>query len=154
MAQIEETPETMEDLQAPEMDENLQSVLVAALNEARRVFLENGGMLAPFTALASDGMLEIAPHAVGEVENCFADAERCVAAAKGKEAYAFCYDGYVDTEEGECDILIAEGGLPGEEEGHAIGYIYRLPEQEGGLIDIDEEPVYVGPAPNFMYEAR
>ena len=34
MGQIEEAPENMEEPEAPEMDENLQTVLVTALNEA------------------------------------------------------------------------------------------------------------------------
>ena len=41
------------------------------------------------------------------------------------------------------DCIIAEGGLPGEEEGYAFGYLY---DEEG----IDREIVYIGPAPNFM----
>ena len=97
MGQIEEAPENMEEPEAPEMDENLQNVLVTALNEAKRVFLANGGALVPFTALASEGRLDFTSHAAGEVDNCFAEAERCVASSQGKEAYAFCYDGYVET---------------------------------------------------------
>ena len=154
MGQIEEAPENMEEPEAPEMDENLQTVLVTALNEAKRVFLANGGALVPFTALASEGRLDFTSHAAGEVDNCFAEAERCVASSQGKEAYAFCYDGYVETEEGERDILIAEGGIPGEEEGHAIGLFYEMPEGQDGPIEIEEEPVYVGFAPNFLHQAR
>lgn len=150
MAETTEDFEMTEDQQAPELDKTLEEVLIAALNEAKRVFLENNGELVPFTALASEGMLEIAPHGVGEVDDCFAAAERYVAASEGKDAYAFCYDGFVDTDDGQCDILIAEGGLPGEQEGHAIGLIYSLPEEEGGEIEIDDEAVYVGPAPNFL----
>ena len=141
--------EQNEATKAPEMDEKLERILVAALNEAKRAFLEEGALV-PFTALAEGDMLEINYHAVGDVQDCFADAERCVAAASGKEAYAFCYDGYVDTDEGERDILIAEGGMPGDEDGHAIGFIYFMPQEEGGEIEMEEEPVYVGFAPNFM----
>ena len=39
--------------------------------------------------------------------------------------------------------LIAEGGLPGEEQGYAFGYLY---DEDG----IEREVVYIGPAPNFM----
>lgn len=152
MTEFAENAGIAEDPDAPEIDEMLQQVLIAALNEAKRVFLGNGGMLVPFTALAKEGKMELAPHAVGEVDDCFDDAQRCVAASEGMEAYAFCYDGYVDTDEGQCDILIAEGGLPGDEEGCAIGYIYHLPENEGDPIEVEEEPVYVGPAPNFFNE--
>jgi hypothetical protein len=66
-----------------------------------------------------------------------------VEGARGATAYAFCYDGYLDTEEGMKDCIIAEGGLPGASEAYAFGYIY---DEDG----INKDIVYIGPAPNFM----
>ena len=152
MGQIEEAPENMEEPEAPEMDENLQTVLVTALNEAKRVFLANGGALVPFTALASEGRLDFTSHAAGEVDNCFAEAERCVASSQGKEAYAFCYDGYVETDDGTKDVIIAEGGVPGAEDGYAVGYLYTV-DDEGGYT-FEEEAAYIGEAPNFMAKLK
>lgn len=147
MAEIEE--EAYEPEEAPELNKTLETVLVAALTEAKRKLLEEGEVV-PFTALGMDDKLLIETHPCGDVEDCFEEAEKKIAESNGALAYAFCYDGYVETEEGQRDILIAEGGMPGEEDGHAIGFLYELPEEEGGEIIIDDEPVYVGPAPNFM----
>ena len=69
--------------------------------------------------------------------------------ARGAAAYAFCYEGFVDTDDGVLDVIIAEGGLPGSPDGFAIGMIYE--ETEEGF-SIDEEPVYIGEAPNFMMD--
>ena len=39
---------------------------------------------------------------------------------------AFCYDGYIETDDGVKDALIAEGGVPGADEGYAIAYLYEV----------------------------
>ena len=35
--------------------------------------------------------------------------------------YSFCYDGYVETDDGTHDALIAEGGVPSADKGFAVG---------------------------------
>lgn len=133
--------------QVPELDETLESVLLAALNDAKDK-LVSGGEVVPFTALAVGETLFIETHPGDDVDFCFREAERTVAHAAGASAYAFCYDGYVETDEGERDVLIAEGGVPGKPEGYAVGYLYTMPEEEE--IAVEDELVYIGPAPNFM----
>lgn len=137
------------DQQAPEIDEVLEAVIIAALNRAKDK-MEAGEEVVPFTALAVKENLFIETHPGDDVEACFKDAERTVAHAVGADAYAFCYDGYVDTDAGTRDVIIAEGGMPGEPDGYAVGYLYTMPDGEDGPVDIDDEPVYIGPAPNFM----
>ena len=44
--------------------------------------------------------------------------------------------------------LIAEGGVPGEDEGYAVGYLYSVNDE--GEATFEEEPAYIGEAPNFM----
>ena len=46
------------------------------------------------------------------------------------------------------DCIIAEGGTPGAEYGHAIGLPYRI-DKEGNL-KFHEEPIYVSRALNYM----
>ena len=46
------------------------------------------------------------------------------------------------------DALIAEGGVPGEDTGYAVSYLYEMDEE--GNVTFEEEPAYVGEAPNFM----
>ena len=68
--------------------------------------------------------------------------------ARGAEAYALCYDGYIETDDGTVDAVIAEGGIPGADTGYAICYIYEM--GDGDSVTFEEEPAYVGEAPNFM----
>lgn len=132
------------------LDDTLEAVLRAGLDEAKAK-MEAGEDVVPFTALAVGETLFIETHPGDDVEFCFSEAERTVSHATGAVAYAFCYDGYVETDDGTRDVLIAEGGLPGEPEGHAIGYLYDMPEEgEDGEVIIEDEPIYIGAAPNFM----
>ncbi len=131
-----------------DIDDALKAVITTVLNEAADK-LESENEVLPFTALAVKENLFLNQHAKYQsngdldVEASFLDARREVQGARGATAYAFCYDGYLDTDDGMRDALIAEAGLPGEEEGYAFGYLY---DDEG----IERTITYIGPAPNFM----
>ena len=129
---------------APEedIDDVLKTVIRAVLDEAAGR-MEAGEEVVPFTGLAVKENLCIETHPGDDVEECFLAARREVEGARGATAYAFCYDGYIETEDGMRDALIAEGGLPGEEQAYAFGYLY---DDKG----INREITYIGPAPNFM----
>ena len=134
----------------PAFEGILEAVLLQTL-EIGRESLESGEELVPFTALAVGDTLFTETHPADDSEACFAAAQHTVQNARGASAYAFCYDGYVDTDEGELDAIIAEGGVPGSSEGHAIGYLYTTEgEGEDFRVKIDGTPLYIGQAPNFM----
>lgn len=143
---VDETPE-----EVPELPEILEKVLLFSLEEAKEK-LSEAGEFAPFTALVvKDNLfIETAVKDEGETtsEESYAIARHTVEGARGASAYALCYDGYIDTDEGTKDILIAEGGIPGADEGHAVGYLYELG-AEGAYV-FEPEPAYIGAAPNFM----
>lgn len=130
------------DIPVEDVDDTLKTVIVAVLNEAADK-MEAGEEVVPFTGLAVKENLFIETHPGDDTEKIFLAARKEVQGARGATAYAFCYDGYLDTEDGAVDALIAEGGLPGEEQGFAFGYLY---DEDG----VDREVVYIGPAPNFM----
>ncbi len=130
------------DIPVEDVDDTLKTVIVAVLNEAADK-MEAGEEVVPFTGLAVKENLFIETHPGDDTEKIFLAARKEVQGARGATAYAFCYDGFLDTEDGAVDALIAEGGLPGEEQGFAFGYLY---DEDG----VDREVVYIGPAPNFM----
>ena len=139
---ITEVPE-----EVPEIPELVERVLLFALNEGKEK-MEGGEDVVPFSVLVVKENLFIETHPGDTADECFNAAKHTVEGARGAEAYAFCYDGYVETDEGDEDVLIAEGGLPGEEDGFAVGYLYHM--HEDGIVHFDSEPVYIGEAPNFM----
>lgn len=134
----------------PEIPEELERVLVFALDEGKEK-LQGGEDLVPFTALIVKDNLFLETHPGENAEECFTAAEANVRGARGAGGYAFCYDGYIETDDGVKDALIAEGGVPGADEGHAIGFLYV--EGDEGLA-FEQEAVYVGSAPNFMVALR
>ena len=153
--------------QAPEIPEVLESLLLFALNECKdhilndaaeqvtpvdaaedednREIILDGSV--PFTVLAVKENLFIETHPGDSPEACYASAEHAVSGARGATAYALCYDGYVETDDGTRDCIIAEGGLPGEDEGYAVGMLYRTISE---VKMFESEPIYIGAAPNFM----
>ncbi|NHM14600.1 hypothetical protein [Xiamenia xianingshaonis] len=135
------------DIQVPEIPETLEKVLLFTLEEAKEK-LNNGAEVVPFTALVVKENLFIESHPGDSAEECFKLARHTVEGARGADAYAFCYDGYIETDDGNRDALIAEGGIPGEEHGVAAGYLYTV--DDDGAYTFEEEPAYIGEAPNFM----
>ena len=97
-----------------------QNAPVALADEAKEK-IEQEGEVVPFSVLVIKDNIFIETHPGANPEMCFAQAQRTVAGARGADAYAFCYDGYADTDAGQKDMLIAEGGLPGEDVGYAVG---------------------------------
>ena len=133
------------------MPEILERVLLYAINEGKQRMLE-GEEVTPFTALVVHESVFIETHPGSEAQECFNLAQHTVQGARGASAYAFCYDGYVETSEGVKDALIAEGGVPGAADGYAIGLLYAL--DADGKPQFSESPSYIGMAPNFMESLR
>lgn len=135
------------DVEVPEIPETLEKVLLFSLDEAKEKMLQ-GAEVIPFTALAVKENLFIESHPGDTAEECFNFARHTVQNARGAEAYALCYDGYVEVDEGTKDALIAEGGIPGEDRGFAVGYLYEV--GDDGSVVFEAEPAFIGDAPNFM----
>ncbi|MBQ9042459.1 MAG: hypothetical protein IJ111_06550 [Eggerthellaceae bacterium] len=128
----------------------LESVLRYCLKDAQER-MEKGEQIVPFSALAVKETLFFEEHPGDDVAECFHSARKTVQDAKGADAYGFCYDGYIDTDQGKSDCLIAEGGVPGAEYGHAIGVPYTF-DGEGKPV-FQAEPIYVSKALNYMLHA-
>ena len=96
----------------PAIPEIPEKVLLFALDEAKQK-MKQGADVIPFTALVVKDNLFIESHPGDNPEECFNYAKHTVKGARGAEAYALCYDGFIDTDDGMMDALIAEGGGSG-----------------------------------------
>ena len=129
----------------------LESVLRYCLKDASER-MEKGEQVLPFSALAVKDNLFMEEHPGDTVADCFNSARKTVQNAKGADAYGFCYDGYIELEgDKKEDCLIAEGGVPGAEYGHAIGLPYHY--DSAGNPVFREEPIYVSKSLNYMLHA-
>ena len=137
--------------EVPDIPTIVENVTIFALDEAKEK-MEQGADVIPFSALVVKGNLFIETHPGDTPDECFADARRTVQGARGADAYAFCYDGYIETDDGMKDALIAEGGVPGGETAYAIGYLYDVNSE--GVPVFEPDPAYVGEAPNFMADLK
>ncbi len=135
--------------EVPEIPEILEKMLVYALDEGKKT-MSQGGEIVPFTMLAVKDNLFFESHEGDTPDECFLSAQHTVEGARGAQAYTFCYDGYVEMDSGVRDAIIAEGGIPGEEEGYAVCYLYQATEGDDLSFDFEAEPAYVGRSPNFM----
>lgn len=135
--------------EVPEIDETLETLLLQSIDEAQEM-MEKDGEFSPFTALLLGNDVFEETHN-GTTEQCFASAERTVSGARGADAYAFCYDGYLDTDDGMKDCIIAEGGLPGETQGIAVGLVYTT-DKDGDLV-FSDQVAYIAECPNYLEHA-
>ena len=107
--------------EVPEIPDELERVLVFALDEAKEK-IEGGEDVIPFTTLVVKDNLFIESHPGDSAEECFEAAEK--------------------------NVRIAEGGVPGADEGYAIAYLYEVDDE--GTYTFESEAAYIGEAPNFM----
>lgn len=99
--------------EVPEIPDELERVLVFALDEAKEK-IEGGEDVIPFTTLVVKDNLFIESHPGDSARGVLRGGpRRTCAAPRGADCYAFCYDGYIETDDGVKDALIAEGGVPG-----------------------------------------
>ncbi len=135
----------------PQMPEILERVLLYGLDEGKQKMMA-GEEIVPFTALVVRDSVFIEAHPGNSADECFKLAQHTVEGAAGAMAYALCYDGYVETNEGVKDAIIAEGGVPGAPNGFAIGILYS--NDPSGRPVFSENPSYIGEAPNYMDRLR
>ena len=88
-------------VEVPQLDETLEVLLLQTLEEAQQR-MEDGEDLPPFTATLIDESVFEESH-TGSTDECFESARETVEGAQGARAYAFCYDGFVETDDGNKD---------------------------------------------------
>ena len=135
------------DADVPDIPEILHQVLSWCLDDARQR-MDAGEEIAPFTALVAGDTLFTEETIADAPDECYELARQTVEHAQGAATYVFCYDGYINLETEMLDAIVAEGGMPGAENGYAIGLVYSV--GDDGTVEFAPDPVYLGEAPNFM----
>lgn len=134
--------------EVPAIDDLLQKLLTYLIREAKER-MEKGESFNPFVGVAVKESLILEDITGDTSDEVFRMAKHTVENTRGAQAYGFCYDGYLETEDGPKDAIMAEGGMAGQPEGYAICLMYEPGKADGTYTFIP--PIsYVGMAPNFM----
>lgn len=136
-----------EEMEVPEINDELESLLIQVIEEAQGK-MEQGEVFPPFTATVMGDKLFTETHG-GTIDECFESARDAVLNVAGARMYAFCYDGYIDTDEGDKDAIIAEGGMAGDEQAVVVGMMYDA-DENGAVAGFSDEIVYIAESENFL----
>ena len=145
----------IDDVEFSDVPEELLNNIVYALEEGKKILMSatHGQSFAPFTAIVDGKNVLLEAHTSEDADGSFKKASKKVRKTKEAKSYAFCYDGFVETEDGEQDAIISEGGLAGEEKGFAISvpYVKSGSDAEGTVeYNFEAGMVFLGEAPNFF----
>ena len=147
----------IDEVEFEDIPEELLNNIVYALEEGKKILesATHGQSFAPFTAIVDGKNVLLEAHTSEDADGSFKKAQKKVKKTKDAKSYAFCYDGFVETEDGEQDAIISEGGLAGETKGFAISMPYtKNGSDAGGTVkySFDAGMVFLGEAPNFFTE--
>lgn len=137
--------EVAEAADIPEIDENLEILMIQTIDQARQR-MEQGQPFIPFTAVLAEDTVYEDEHA-GDTDAIFESAKATVCGIENARCYAFCYDGFVETEDGSMDAIIAEGGVAGEAKGVTLGLLYEI---KGDKLSFDEGVCYIDETDNHL----
>lgn len=146
-ATMADTAAEYDETEVPPIDETLEVLLLQSIDEAQQR-MEQGQEIVPFTSILNGETVTEETH-TGETDECLASARATVRGFEGAIAYTLCYDGYIETDDGRKDAIIAEGAMAAGGEGVAVGLIY---EEGDDVLTFDEEVVYIDEAPNFFID--
>ncbi|MCL2529045.1 MAG: hypothetical protein FWE41_01740 [Coriobacteriia bacterium] len=128
----------------------LDKIVLFALDEAMEKF-EQSGELEPFTVVLHGDNLHIESHPGEDAAECFNAASQAVQnLAHVMQAYVFAYDGYITTDEGTRDALIAERGTPESDRAEAFAILYTLDEEGDGSLTFEDGIYDLGSATTLL----
>lgn len=131
-----------------EMDETLEKIVFYCLDEAKGK-LESDGECAPFTVVVSGDQMFVENYPDEGVEMCRANAEANVKTASTFAShYAFCYDGFLETNQGALDAVIVEAADCDMERAYVIGLLYT--QGDDGAHSFKEQPAFIDYTPTFF----
>lgn len=130
----------MSDQENLEMDDILERITFYCLDTAQAK-LEEGEELTPFTVIVDGDQMFEENFPGDDVTSCRDAAEANVKSSSAFSThYAFCYDGFLMTDDGQLDAIIVECATTEMEKAYVIARLYK---QEGDALVFEETPAYV-----------
>jgi hypothetical protein len=128
-------------------DAAADKMLLYAFDQAVEM-LEQGEGFDPFSILLKDDEFFFEDHPGDVIDECYASARRSIhQMALVASDYVFCYDGYVDLDEGETDAIIVERAHKDDAEAEVFAMLYETHDDH---FHFDETLYGIGEAPNYF----
>lgn len=129
-----------------EMDEILERITFYCLEQAQTK-LEAGDECTPFTVVVEGDQMFEENFPAEDVVTCRKNAESTVKSSSSFSThYAFCYDGFLMTDNGQVDAIIVECATRDMEQAYVIARLYH---EENGALVFEETPAYVDDVETF-----
>ncbi|MDR2108849.1 MAG: hypothetical protein LBP28_05265 [Coriobacteriales bacterium] len=115
-----------------EEENALDKIVFFAFDEAREK-LEQSGSFEPFTVLLAGEELYVETHGGEQPAESLESARRTISEMFNLvSAYAFCYDGYLNSDEERRDAIIVERASKGDATAEVFALLYDATEAAGG----------------------
>lgn len=129
-----------------EMDDILERITFYCLDQAQAK-LEAGEECTPFTVVVDGEQMFEETFPGDDVVTCRHAAEMSVRSSSAFSShYAFCYDGFLMTDQGEMDAIIVECASNDMEKAYVIARLYK---DENGTLVFEQTPAYVDDVDTF-----
>ena len=104
------------------LTDNQRRAIEHAFEEARESIQDEGGML-PFTIMCTADGFDVADHPGNSTQEIY-ESVKTLLAQEMPEAYAFAYDGFVETDAGRSDAILCEAARRGDMEAYLLAMPY------------------------------
>lgn len=129
-----------------EMDEVLERITFYCLDQAQEK-LEAGEECTPFTVVVDGDQMFEETFPGDDVVTCRQNAESSVVSSSAFSShYAFCYDGFLMTDQGQMDAIIVECATNEMPKAYVIARLYT---EEDGKLHFEQTPAFVDEADTF-----
>lgn len=129
-----------------EMDEILERITFYCLDQAQAK-LEAGEECTPFTVVVDGDQMFEETFPGDDVVSCRHNAQLNVESSSSFSShYAFCYDGFLMTDQGQIDAIIVECATNEMPKAYVIARLYR---EEDGALKFEKTPAFVDEADTF-----
>ena len=88
-------------------------------------YLTSGAGLAPFTVTLVDDGMEVADHSADTADDVYRSV-RALLTQDMPSGYTLCYDGYVETDDGQMDAIVVEAAARGDAMAYTLAMLYTV----------------------------
>lgn len=124
-----------------QVSDNARKAMEYAFEEAQQRLISMNQSFDPFTVTVVDEGLEVNDHPAA-TPTAVRESVKILLAQDMPEGYALCYDGYVETDEGQTDAVIVEVADRGASDAFTLALLYEIID---GHYAFETDYGYAGP---------